>query len=406
MLYFIKNKKGDIVRIIKYFHIFSFISILLSFTACRSGEDSSLSNEVDLNRTESVGGYISNSPVINQDYISTDSTEIPTPNPIATSTSNTVIIPIQTPNSTPTLTHTVTPIPTSIHTVTPSPTLNSPILTYTPSSTPLNLIKSKVKGKVGSKVLINGKEVGKIGTDGTLDIWLDTSGDSGVKEFRVVLIDTAQNESNPLIIKIEKITFQKNFINEGNCSQIIDNGFIVICYDYQLKSAKSVAYHLDGDLVNELNIEDRPPFYEEESLDEKYRATYYDYTNSGYDRGHLAPDASFDWSDESLNAVYTLANIIPQAPKVNRNMWIDVEKYARRKAVELGEIDVVNVVKFLPEHKRIGEHNISVSKGFYKILYSQDNNYTDCFYYENSLDANDTDDNLSLHHIDCVEVNY
>jgi len=110
----------------------------------------------------------------------------------------------------------------------------APILTYTPSSTPLNLIKSQVKGKVGSKVLINGVEVGEIGADGTLDIWLDTSGDSGVKEFRVVLIDTAQNESNPLIIKI-------------------DNEFIVICYDYQFKSAKSVSYHLkisDQSLLN------------------------------------------------------------------------------------------------------------------------------------------------------------
>ena len=272
--------------------------------------------------------------------------------------------------------------------------------------TPLNSIPIKIKGKIGSKVLVNGVEVGKIGTDGTLDITLDTSGDNGIKEFRIVLIDNTQNESNPLIIKIEKISFKKKFINEGNCSQIIDNGYILICYDYKLKSAKSVAYHLDGDLVNEENIEDRPRFYEEDSLDEEYRATYHDYTNSGYDRGHLAPDASFDWSEDSLHAVYTLANIIPQAPIVNRNMWIDVEKYARKKAEELGEIDVVNVVKFAKQPKTIGEHNISVSKGFYKILYSQENNYTDCFYYENSLDANSTDDNLSLHHISCVDINY
>jgi len=282
----------------------------------------------------------------------------------------------------------------------------APILTETPLSTPLNSLSLKVKGKIGSKVLINGVEVGQIETDGELDIVLDTSGDSGVKEFRIVLIDSDLNESNPLVVKIEKISFKTNFINEGNCSQIIDNSFIVICYDYQFKAAKSVAYHLDGDLVNELNIADRPSFYEEESLDEAYRIISDDYTNSGYDRGHLAPDASFDWSQDSLDAVYTLANIIPQAPTVNRHMWIDAENYARTKAVELGEIDVVNVVKYLEVSNKIGEHNISVSKGFYKILYSQDNNYEECFYYENNLDANSTDDNLSLHYRDCKEVKY
>jgi len=280
----------------------------------------------------------------------------------------------------------------------------APILIDLPCSTPLNSVATIVSGRAGLKVLVNGVEVGQIGIDGTLDITLDTSGESEVKTFQIVLLNSDLNESNPLIFEIEKISFKANFINEGNCSQIIDNSFIVVCYDYQFKAAKSVAYHLDGDLVNELNIEERPSFYEEESLDKAYRATSDDYSNSGYDRGHLAPDASFDWSQESLEAVYTLANIIPQAPTVNRYMWIDSEKYARTKAVEFGEIDVVNVVKYLPDANRIGEDNLTVSKGFYKILYSQDNNYTECFYYENNLDVNATDDNLSIHHRDCAEI--
>jgi len=282
----------------------------------------------------------------------------------------------------------------------------APTLTDIPPSTPLNALTTIINGRAGSRVLINGVEVGQIGTDGTLNITLDTSGESELKEFRIILLNSDLKESNPLNFEIEKISFKSNFINEGNCSQIIDNSFIIICYDYQFKAAKSVAYHLDGDLVNELNIEDRPSFYVEESLNEDYRVTSDDYTNSGYDRGHLAPDAAFDWSQESLEAVYTLANIIPQAPTVNRHMWIDVERYARDKAIEFGQIDVVNVVKYMSEHETISDKNISVSKGFYKILYSQENNYEECFYYENNLDANSTDDNVSLHYKDCSVVGY
>ncbi len=197
-----------------------------------------------------------------------------------------------------------------------------------------------------------------------------------------------------------------SFINREKCNQIIDNEFIKICYDYKLKGAKAVSYTLDGDLVNETNIVKRPNFYAEKSLDKKYRIYTTDYTNSGYDRGHLAPDASFDWSQESLNAVYTLANIIPQAPQVNRNMWSKLEKFARDKAVELGELDVINVVKYSKNSKKIGEHKMSVSRGFYKMLYNNNLGYQECFYYSNRLNLSARDDSVDKHKVSCAEVAY
>ena len=202
------------------------------------------------------------------------------------------------------------------------------------------------------------------------------------------------------------IDYQSKFINEANCNQIIDNEFIHICYDYKLKATKSVAYRLEGDLMNDPNIDKRPSFYVEKSIDKKYRISSTDYINSGYDKGHLAPDAAFDWSDESLNAVYTLANIIPQAPQVNRNMWSKVEKFARDKAVELGELDVINVVKYGQRSKRIGKNRMAVSRGFYKVLYNDKQNYKECFYYANKLNLSSRNDELSKHDVNCNEVSY
>ena len=202
------------------------------------------------------------------------------------------------------------------------------------------------------------------------------------------------------------IDYKSQFINEGNCSQIIDNEFIHICYDYKLKAAKSVAYTLDGDLMNNPNIDKRPSFYVEKSIEKRHRVSSTDYTNSGYDKGHLAPDAAFDWSDESLNAVYTLANIIPQAPQVNRNMWSQVEKFARDKAVELGELNVINIMKYGKQSKRIGKNRMAVSRGFYKVLYNHEQNYKECFYYANKLNLTSRDDNVSKHDINCNEVSY
>ena len=204
----------------------------------------------------------------------------------------------------------------------------------------------------------------------------------------------------------EKTDYKSQFINTTSCNQIIDKEFITICFDYKLKGAKSVAYRLDGDLMDELNIKKRPSFYKEPTLEKKYQIVTTDYTNSGYDRGHLAPDASFDWSQESLDAVYSLANIIPQAPQVNRNMWVKVEDYARDKAMELGELDVINVVQYSKNVKRIGKNKMGVSRGFYKVLYNDSEKYKECFYYSNRLNASSREDTVEKHKVDCDEVKY
>jgi len=199
-------------------------------------------------------------------------------------------------------------------------------------------------------------------------------------------------------------TYRQKFINEGNCDQILDKVFLLICYDYQKKVAKSVAYTLEGDLMNELNIQERPSFYEEQDIEEIYRAKLADYRGSGYDRGHLAPDAAFDWSQESLDATYSLSNIIPQVPVVNRQMWVDAEGYARDKAIEFGELSVVNVIDYHESNVTIGEGNVTVSTGYYKILYNQDEAYQECFYYANDANASSSGDSLLMHVVDCDAI--
>lgn len=199
-------------------------------------------------------------------------------------------------------------------------------------------------------------------------------------------------------------TYTQKFMNKSNCNQIIDNEFIVMCYDYTKKAVKAVSYTLEGDLVYESNINKRPDYYAEKELPSKYRATTTDYTNSGYDRGHMAPDASFDWSQESLEAVYTLANIIPQAPQVNRNGWADLERYVRHKAVELGKVNVVNVVKYGENSNKIGKNRIAVSIGYYKILYNEEESFEECYYYSNKLGVSSQNDTVENHRVSCSGV--
>jgi len=194
------------------------------------------------------------------------------------------------------------------------------------------------------------------------------------------------------------------FINDIECDQIVDKAFFNICYNHDLKAAKAVGYTLYGDLVNENNIDDRPSFKVERAIERQYRASTSDYTGSGYDRGHLACDAAFDWSEESLNATYSLANVIPQARKVNRYTWVKAERYARYVAVNLGEVNVVNVVKYSDTPERIGNHGIAVPEGYFKVLYNKDQNFTRCLYYKNDNNITTSEDKLGNHVVDCTIV--
>ena len=191
-----------------------------------------------------------------------------------------------------------------------------------------------------------------------------------------------------------------------NCDQTITKEFstgktMTICYDYKYKSAKYVTYTLYGNLVNKENISKRPSFYSDTSLPLDYRISSNDYIRSGYDRGHLAPDASFDYNSGDLKLIYTMANIIPQDHTVNSQFWIKVEKYARDKAVAFGEISIKNIVVFDSNPKYI-KSKIAIAKGYYKILTNISKGFNECYYYLNYQDiVKASEDTLSRHKVSC-----
>lgn len=73
----------------------------------------------------------------------------------------------------------------------------------------------------------------------------------------------------------------------------------------------------------------RPRFKEETRLPEVYRSRNSHYRNSGYDRGHLAPAADFP---DAMEDTFSLCNVSPQDPSLNRGLWSELEGWIRRVA--------------------------------------------------------------------------
>lgn len=58
-----------------------------------------------------------------------------------------------------------------------------------------------------------------------------------------------------------------------------------------------------------------------------YRAASYDYTGTGFDRGHMCPSDDRDLNTADNTATFLMSNIIPQAPKLNQQPWNALENY-------------------------------------------------------------------------------
>ena len=109
-------------------------------------------------------------------------------------------------------------------------------------------------------------------------------------------------------------------------------------------------------------------FHAEKSLPENERAELDDYAHSGYDRGHMAPNA--DFANKTAQAEsFSLANMVPQIHANNAGVWAGLEGTAREIASAEGELYVVSGPAFLGSKiKKVG--NVMVPTHIWKVMYS------------------------------------
>ena len=127
-------------------------------------------------------------------------------------------------------------------------------------------------------------------------------------------------------------------------------------------------------------------FMDDESVERRYRVGTYDYTSSGYDRGHMYPAGDAKWSEESMHDCHYMTNICPQEHELNQRWWEHLESACRRWAKCEGSIYIVSGPIFDKHPKRIGrEHAVAVPKAFFKVILSmkQGEEKAIGFYYTN-----------------------
>ena len=154
---------------------------------------------------------------------------------------------------------------------------------------------------------------------------------------------------------------------QHHCDKILHKTAFDICYSCKKKEPDFVVYTLYKNLVNKNNYSRKhitfKPDYE---LPKQCRSYSKDYTHSGYDRGHNAPNAAFDYSKKIQKETFLMSNIAPQAKWLNRKYWAKVEKLSRFLAVKYGKVDVITGSCGSIGHLK---NNVNIPKWWYKIIY-------------------------------------
>lgn len=152
----------------------------------------------------------------------------------------------------------------------------------------------------------------------------------------------------------------------------------LIWYDRGLRVPLWVAYRLTA--ANLQGPSERPEaFRPDPRLPDEASADASDYARSGFDRGHMAPDADFKFSIIARINTYILSNICPQYPRFNRGLWARFEERVRKWARQFGAVYVItgalfdhngdgqrdpdSAVKRIPPRYRVG-----LPTAFYKII--------------------------------------
>jgi endonuclease G len=123
-------------------------------------------------------------------------------------------------------------------------------------------------------------------------------------------------------------------------------------------------------------------FHEEDRLPAGERAYLSDYARSGYDRGHNSPSADFD-TEKAQHESFSLANMMPQDPNNNRNLWEGIESAVRTLAKNHGELYVITGPLFLGQNIKRLHGRVMVPTHLYKVVYDPSRRKGAAYFVEN-----------------------
>ena len=177
------------------------------------------------------------------------------------------------------------------------------------------------------------------------------------KNEQNVLVEQGKMPKNPTI------TF---FLPTSTTGEIIHHKGYSLSYSESHEQAEWVAYELKKEHLSNSNFE--RPYFEIDKAVKTGAASWRNYKNSGYDRGHLCPAGDRRYSQEAYDETFLTSNISPQIHEFNSGIWNTLEQKVRYWASRYDGVFVVTGGVLKDDLQTIGSEDVSVPIQFYKVI--------------------------------------
>lgn len=161
------------------------------------------------------------------------------------------------------------------------------------------------------------------------------------------------------------------------------NGFAVMYSGVSRTPLWSAEYLTPQRLKQARGLSRKNDFHEESRIPARYRSYLSDYSRSGYDRGHMAPNGDMANRQQQQDS-FSLANMVPQSPKNNQEVWRNLEEATRALVTKQQQSAyVITGPAFLRgELKQVGQ--VLVPTHVYKVVYFPKLNLASAYFAPNN----------------------
>ena len=170
-------------------------------------------------------------------------------------------------------------------------------------------------------------------------------------------------------------------------NQTVHYKSLVVYFNKYYRVPNCVAYELTSTMTamaDSRDAENRANYKFEKDHDVKGCPDWWEYKESGYTRGHMAPAMDMRWDKTAMAQCFLMTNICPQLDEMNDGEWRHVEEAVHKWSRTAGRLIVITGPIFSNNMKRIGKHqDIAVPERFFKVIYSPKQNRAIAFVMEN-----------------------
>lgn len=156
------------------------------------------------------------------------------------------------------------------------------------------------------------------------------------------------------------------FLPTSTTGQIVHHEGYSLSYSEPHEQAEWVAYELKKAHLTNTNF--NRPYFEIDKAVKTGAASWKNYKNSGFDRGHLCPAGDRTYSEFAFNETFLTSNISPQNHAFNSGIWNTLEQKVRYWASKYDGVFVVTGGVLKGKMKTIGSEKVAVPNQFYKVL--------------------------------------